>query len=278
MNRKFAAFITLAALLLLVVSGMLAPEYLPPADLSARYLGPTEAPPLGTDARGKPLLDYALQGAEIVALPSLLAALLVMLIATGGGLLSCAGYERSAAVAQAVGEVVGALPRLLVVLVVALVLTGGARATEAPPGLYPIALTWALLAAPGAMDEASAVASRLGGSRFVEALRAHGFSRKRIFLYHLVGLNLRPVLVRHGVETFMHVTFLEVALSYLATMPPQQASFTHPASHHSWAEILYMGYRWTLGEASLHALLLGLGLIGLVVAVAVSATSAVRAR
>lgn len=278
MNRRLAACLSILVLVLLVVAGLLAPDYLPPADMSARYLGPAEVPPFGTDGRGKPLLDYAMQGAEIVVLPSLLAALLVMVIATGGGLLACAGYERASAVAQALGEIIGALPRLLVVLVVALVLTGGARVTDAPPGLYPIALTWAILAAPGGMDEAAAVASRLGGSRFVEALRAHGFSRKRIFLYHLVGLNLRPVLVRHGVETFMQVTFLEVALSYLATMPPQQASFTHPASHHSWAEILYMGYRWTLGEDSLHALLLGLGLIGLVVAVAVAATSAVRAR
>jgi ABC-type dipeptide/oligopeptide/nickel transport system permease subunit len=278
MNRKLAGGLALGSLGILVVAGMLAPEHLPPADLGARFLSPSEAPPLGTDGRGKPLLDYALQGAQVVAIPSLAAALVVMFLATVGGLLACAGSGRAAAVSQAIGEIVGSLPRLVVVLVVALLLTGGARVTDDPAGLMPIALTWAFLAAPGGMDEAAAVASRLGGSRFVEALRAHGFSGTRIYLYHLVGLNLRPVVVRHGVETFMQVTFLEIALSYLATMPPQQASFTHPASLHSWAEILYMGYRWILGESSFHALALGLGLIGLVVVVALSATSAARSR
>ena len=68
-----------------------------------------------------------------------------------------------------------------------------------PPGwrtLFPIGLAWAILAAPGAMDEAAATAGRLGGARFVEALRAHGFSSARILLYHVIWLNLRAVLVR----------------------------------------------------------------------------------
>jgi ABC-type dipeptide/oligopeptide/nickel transport system permease subunit len=135
-----------------------------------------------------------------------------------------------------------------------------------------------VLAAPGAMDEAAAVAERLGGARFVEALRAHGYSAARIFLYHVVALNLRPVVVRQAAEVVMQVVFLEIALSYLA-LDAMQPSFTHSDSTRSWADLLYQGYSsLVLDVPSLHALLLGLALVGITALVSVSLSSAARAR
>ena len=58
-------------------------------------------------------------------------------------------------------------------------------------------IAWALMSAPGAMDEAASCRS-FGGARFVEALKAHGFSAMRIYGYHVTWLNLRAVLVRQG--------------------------------------------------------------------------------
>ena len=111
--------------------------------------------------------------------------------------------------------------------------------------LLPIALTWAILAAPQAMDEAAATAGRLGGARFVEALRAHGFSAIRIYFYHIVWLNLRSVVVRQGAEVITQVAFLEISLSYLARSQFLPA-ITHSDSSYSWASLLYDGYSWWL--------------------------------
>ena len=177
--------------------------------------------------RGIPLLDYALQGAGIVTLPALLAGLIVLLLSTLAGLSRCAGFTRFDTLMQGFTEVVGALPRLVVVLVVALAMPRDLRS------LYPIAITWAFLAAPGAMDEAAATAGRLGGDRFVEALRAHGFSAVRVYLYHIVWLNLRAVIVRHGAEVMMQVVFLEIALSYM-TVATNVPDITHSESTESW--------------------------------------------
>lgn len=270
-RRWLWAAIGLACFAALAVPGAFAPEHLSDPDLSMSLAPPSEMPPFGADLRGRPLLEYALQGARVVAIPSLVAGAIAMAFGTLGGLLACAGSAGAAAVSQVLGEVLGALPRMVVVLVVALLLPADAR------GLMPIAITWAILSAPGAMDEAAAVAGRLGGARFVEALRAHGFSPARILLYHVVALNLRPVLVRQGAETAMQVVFLEIALSYLA-LSDNQPSFTHPDSTHSWADLLDLGYKIVLDLESGHALGLGLGLIGLVVVATLTLTHAARAR
>ncbi len=270
-KRRLALTIALTCVGLLLLGSFTAPERLSPVS-GAEYALPMEAPPFGADARGRSLLGYALQGAQIVAGPAFLAAVLVGLLATLGGLLRCAGSERLVTLVNGFREVVGALPRMVVILVVALL---------TPPewrGLGVLAVFWAILAAPGAIDEASAVASRIGGANFVEALRAHGFTRPRIYLYHIVALNLRPVIVRHASETLMQVVFLEVALSYLA-LASDEPSFTHLESFHSWADLLYMGYTsLILDVPTMHALLLGLGLVGVTAVLSVSVTASARAR
>jgi ABC-type dipeptide/oligopeptide/nickel transport system permease subunit len=114
----------------------------------------------------------------------------------------------------------------------------------------------------------------------VEALRAHGYSAPRIYLVHIVGYNLRPVVVRQGAETLMQVVFLEIALSYLALME-DQPSFTHPDSSRSWAALLEDGYKAIfIGDKfpSEHALWLGLGLLALVGLMAASIGRMARAR
>jgi len=268
-----AAFATWAVLGTLVggASALLAPDHLPSPEPSLAAAPPWRVPPFGADSRGIPLLAYALQGARILAGPTLLAATVVSLASMSAGLVRCTAgpvVDRSLAV---VAEVLGALPRMVVVLAVALLLPRDWRA------FAPIALTWALLAAPGAMDEAAAAAGRLGGERFVEALRAHGLSRFRIYVVHVIGLNLRPVIVRQGAEVAMQVVFLEIALSYLAVFL-NEPSFTHPAGQHSWAIILYEGYKALLGFPLWHAAALGLGLVALTASVALGLRHATRAR
>lgn len=260
-------------LVLLVLAAQTAPEHLADIDRSRAYAGPGVLPPFGADGSGRPLLDYATQGAQVAVVPAVLAGFVVAAFATFGGLLRAAGLAAIDSWIQGVGEVVGSLPRMVVVLVVALVVPRDSR------GLLPLALTWALLAAPGAMDEAAAVAGRLGGARFVEALRAHGYSAWRIFFVHVVGYNLRPVVVRQAAEVTMQVIFLEIALSYLA-LAQDQPSFTHGDSLRSWADLLSLGYTWLVFDdiPTGHALSLGLGLIAAVAVAALSVSRAARAR
>lgn len=255
----------------LLLSSLMAPDYVDTPILEKAFEAPWEAPPFGRDDRGIPLHQYAMQGAEIVLLPSMAAAALVMFLATLAGLVRCASIGWADTAIQAFAELVGSLPRLVVILVVALMLPMDWKI------LLPIALMWAVLAAPGAMDEASASAGRLGGARFVEALRAHGFSAWRIYLYHVVWLNLRSVLVRQGAEVMMQVVFLEIALSYLA-VSQNEPSFTHSDATYSWATLLYQGYTALLGESLWHAMGLGLLLVGLVAALVQATRVAARPR
>jgi len=274
MNRSWALIWAGISIGLLMLAAAIAPEHLGTIEPDRVLKSPFEVMPFGTDTRGRSLVDYATQGARVLALPALSAGVLVALFGVLGGLLRCSGSERVNAWIQWVTEIVGALPRMVVILVVALLLPREHRS------LFPLAWTWALLAAPGAMDEAAAVAQRLGGSRFVEALRAHGYSASRIFLVHVVGYNLRPVVVRQGAETMMHVAFLEIALSYLA-LAENQPSFTHADSLKSWADLLKLGYPSlipSLDYNSGHALVLGLLLLGLVAMSAIAIGRAARAR
>lgn len=262
----------MAVLGALMVMALMAPEFLSPPDLSRRAVGISQAPPFGTDPMGIPLLEYALQGAGIVTLPAVVAGMFIAVLATIAGLARSAALGWFDTALQAFSEMVGALPRLVVVLVVALVVPLDWRS------LFPIGLVWALLASPGAMDEAAATAERLGGARFVEALKAHGFSAFRIYFIHIVWMNLRNVIARQAAEVAMQVVFLEISLSYLA-QSRNQPSFTHSDATNSWASLLYFGYTALLGAQPLmHALLLGLGLVGVVAFMAQAIRISARAR
>jgi len=249
----------------LILMSLLAPENLsmPVCSGFKRCIeGPLQHPPFGTDTRGIPLLEYAMQGARIVTLPAIISGMLVACLSAIAGLARCASLTWFDTSIQAVSEIMGALPRMVVVLVIALAIPREWR------GLLPIGVAWALMSAPGAMDEAASCAGRLGGARFVEALKAHGFSAIRIYGYHVTWLNLRAVLVRQGAEVAMQVVFLEIALSYLA-VPFKEPAFTHSDSTYSWAELLYFGYQsiisgeWFGADSLMHAMVVGLGLIGI---------------
>lgn len=273
MNRRHL-YIALAGFCFVTLLALAwsAPDLPSTIDRSQRSLKPWEYWPLGTDMNGRPLIEYASQGAKVIAIPSFLAGILVAFFGMMGGLLRCVEWPTIQTIVQFIGEIVGALPRMVVILVVALLLPTEWRS------LMPLAVVWAILCAPGAIDEAGAVAARLGGTRFVEALKAHGFGAWRIYMHHIVVLNLRPVLVRQGAEAMMTVAFLEVALSYLAVVE-DQSSFTHSDNLRSWADLLKEGYLWlALGIDSGHVLFVGLGLLGLVVLTATALGKAAEAR
>ena len=91
-----------------------------------------------------------------MTLPAVAAGCVVMLMSVIAGLIRCSDVGWFDTVLQVFTELLGSLPRLVVILVVAIVLPADWKS------LFPIAITWALLASPGAMDEAAATAGRLG--------------------------------------------------------------------------------------------------------------------
>ncbi|MEN0067914.1 MAG: hypothetical protein AAGA48_37640 [Myxococcota bacterium] len=269
--RQVASLVAGLGLLMFAMAALAAPDRVPLPNPDLSSAPPWVVPPFGADGRGIPLWIYALQGARILAGPTLLAAMVVAVASTVAGFVRCTAGPVVNDTLAVVAEGIGALPRMVVVLVVALLLPRDWRT------FAPIALTWAILAAPAAMDEAAATAGRLGAQRFVEALRAHGFSNFRIYAVHVIGYNLRPVIVRQSAEVAMQVVFLEIALSYLA-LSLTQPSFTHAADEHSWAVILYEGYKALLGLPLWHAFALGLGLVAGIAMLFTSLRLASRAR
>ena len=77
MNRTPAMVVALVCAFILLAAAQVAPEFLGQIDPDRALLGPIEAFPFGTDTRGRPLLDYATQGAGVVALPAISAGVLV---------------------------------------------------------------------------------------------------------------------------------------------------------------------------------------------------------
>ena len=168
-KRKVYIALAVTCFSLLIVMALVAPDLPSTIDRTQRSLKPWEFPPLGTDMNGRPLIEYATQGARIIALPSLFAGVLVAVFGMLGGLLRCVDWPITQTIVQFFGEIVGALPRMVVVLVIG-AFANGLAVIDAFGCCLGCAVT------PGAIDEAGAVASRLGGTRFVEALKAHGFS------------------------------------------------------------------------------------------------------
>ena len=76
-GRLFASVVAGVLLVLLLVAAVAAPEHLGNKIPELRWASPGEIPPFGADDGGRSLLDYATQGARVVALPSIVAGLLV---------------------------------------------------------------------------------------------------------------------------------------------------------------------------------------------------------
>ena len=91
-------------------------------------------------------------------------------------------------------------------------------------------------------------------------------------------MNLRPVIVRQAADVIMQVVFLEISISYLA-LRQWEPAMTHSDSTHSWATLLYYGYTWLVaGRPMAHALVIGLGLVGMVAVMAQAMRRGARAR
>ena len=86
--RLLLAAAAAACALAWVVPGFFAPEHLSNPDLSMGLAKPAEMPPFGADHRGRPLLEYALQGSSVVGIPALVAGADAVFTKPGYGILA----------------------------------------------------------------------------------------------------------------------------------------------------------------------------------------------
>ena len=91
MTRWLPALVAVAVFTALVVLGSMAPEHLAEPNLELGLKSWLQSPPLGTDTRGRPLLEYAMQGARVVVFPAFTAGIAVAIASVIGGLLRCVG-------------------------------------------------------------------------------------------------------------------------------------------------------------------------------------------
>ena len=141
MSRLLPLVLACVILVMMLNWAANAPEHLPGVDDQNAFAVPFELPPFGADRRGRPLIDYATQGAAVVVWPACFAGLLTAFFATIGGILRAIEWSWLDAMVQAMGEILGALPRMVVVLIIALMMDRE-QAQLCPP------IAWAILSAP----------------------------------------------------------------------------------------------------------------------------------
>ncbi len=204
-NRRLVVLaLALAALLTVVglVVGAPGPDHAGPAWPGGGHL-------LGLDASGRDFLGVLAAGAVDFTLPGAAAALVLTLLLGARG--------RAALGRPAVGDrgsspsrlvlVGAAAPRLLVVMVAMLLLE--------EPSPWVAAAVVTALHAPVALDEVVRALDRLREQEILAGTIAHGLSRWRITVQHLLRGHLREPVLRHAAAVFGEVAFTQVALSYL---------------------------------------------------------------
>lgn len=227
--RRSPGGIAGAGLVLLVVGFALAGPWLIPddparLDLRARFAPPSWRHWAGTDSLGRDMLARLAEGGRI----ALGVAIAAIALALGvGAPLGIAAARASAPVAAAilvVFDIVAAFPSLLFALA-AVALLG--------PGLPRLVLLVAITLAPQFGRVARAQALALSSAGFLEAARAVGVSRIRLWRCHVLPNIAGPLLVLAAMD-IPTVIGIEAGLSFLGIGVPPPAA--------SWGALLYDGY------------------------------------
>lgn len=255
-DRGFlAAAMALTVMLALVLAGPLVSPYSEYGqDLDASYAAPSPEHWLGSDALGRDLLTRVLYGGRVSLAVGFMGAALSLLIGVAvGGLAAMAGGWVEQAVMRLIDFLYG-IP-LLMVIIALMVVTG--------PGLANVFIAlglvyWLLMA-----RVVRARVAELRSRDFVEAARALGASKSRIFVRHILPNTTGAVIVT---ATFMipQAIFTESFLSFIGlgvTLPHASwgtladegraalSSYPHVMAFPAIAICLTMFVFQTLGEA-----------------------------
>lgn len=182
--------------------------YDPVADVDVRQLslGPSAHHPLGTDALGRDVGMRLLLGVSAFLEPALVAGALALALALPSGALSGMSRGLLPLLASQLWTALASIPRLVLVLL-----------ASAAYGSDPLVMGAAagLASAPALSQAIATRIAQLRARDYILATRAHGVSRSRTLLYHLLWLGCRGLIGRQLLEILAFVLVLETSLSYL---------------------------------------------------------------
>ena len=196
------------ALLLLAWGIGRASGYDPVADVDVGQLdlGPSAGHLLGTYPLGRDVGMRLLLGVSAFFEPAVIASALALALALPFGALSGMSRGLLPLLVSQLWTALASIPRLVLVLLACAAYGSDATVLGAAAGVSSVPAL------------SQAIATRIGQLRardYILATRAHGVSRSRTLLYHLLWLGCRGLIGRQLLETFAFVLVLETSLSYL---------------------------------------------------------------
>lgn len=213
---------------LVVGFALLGPLLIPDApnrlDVRARFAAPSWRHWAGTDQLGRDLLARLAAGGRLALGVSVAAIALALAIGTPLGIAAAQAGPGVSAAILVLFDIVAAFPALLFALA-AVALLG--------PGVPRLVLLVAITLAPQFGRVARAQTLALASAPYLEAARATGVPRLRLWRLHVLPNIAGPLLVLASMDIPTVIT-IEAGLSFLGVGVPPPAA--------SWGALLYDGY------------------------------------
>jgi peptide/nickel transport system permease protein len=187
---------------------------------------------LGTDHLGRDVFWRAVVASKAFVGPGVLACLAAVIVAVPAGALSGYYGGRLAVFIRYISTVTASLPRFVLVLL-CMAIYGN--------DLWLLAIVAGFSYVPTLAEAVHARVQSLAKDEFVLAARAHGTSEGRILLYHLLWVNCRRLVARHGLQLFGYFLLLETTLSYIGGF-----GVTEPQP--SWGNMLAFDFGYQEGN------------------------------
>jgi len=169
----------------------------------------------GTDFRGREIGMRLVKSVEAVFKPGLVASFIAVVF--GGLAGAIAGYFGGPIrlIVSYVNDTLASLPRLVFLVLFC---------TIFKPDIMKIGVITGILTIPTVARLVQRRVESLAADDYILAHIAHGFSRVKILLYHILWLQCRPIMVRQASYVFGYIIFIEAALAYLGDYGVQEPS------------------------------------------------------
>jgi len=215
-------FIGVVFFVLLAFVGPLLVPLQETSDVTAVYVTPSAAHPLGTDFRGRDVLNQIVWGGRDILAVALLAATFSTLIAVTLGALAASIGGRVDALIVGIADVALTVPHLIVLIVVAAILR--------PTGFVALAVVLAALQWSGLLRPVRAQVLSLREREYVEAARSLDLGLFHIIFREMLP-NMRSYIVIHFILAMTGAIYAVTGIVYLGLVP---------ISGQSWAIMLYL--------------------------------------
>lgn len=191
------------------------------SDITAVYVTPSAAHPLGTDFRGRDVLNQIVWGGRDILAVAFLAATFSTIIAVTLGAVAASIGGRVDTLIVGIADVFLTVPHLIVLIVVAAILR--------PTGFLALAVVLAALQWSGLLRPVRAQVLSLREREYVEAARSLDLGLFHIIFREMLP-NMRSYIVIHFILAMTGAIYAVAAIVFLGLVP---------ISGQNWAIMLY---------------------------------------